>query len=141
MNQVRIESSQTFNSLAVMREETSPEQALHVHRLTTGKEAEVLAFLAARPVHTVTMASFIRDNGLVSPLNRGIFYACRNEGNKLEGVALIGHTLLFESNREAAIEAFAHLAQECPEAHLLMAEHEKVQNFWNHYAQADDAPR
>jgi predicted GNAT family acetyltransferase len=124
-----------------MLEANFPAHAVHVHRLTTGQETEVLAFLAARPVHTVTMASFIRDNGLVSPLNRGIFYACWNEGNKLEGVALMGHTLLFESNRDTAIEAFAHLAQGCPEAHLLMAEHEKVQAFWNHYTRTGDNPR
>ena len=34
-------------------------------------EAEALAFLAAEPLHNVYMSGFIRDNGLVSPLNRG----------------------------------------------------------------------
>src|SRR5205085_355531 len=53
--------------------------ALAAHPLTTGQESEVLSFLAVRPVHTVVMAGFIRDNGLASPLNRGTFYGCRDE--------------------------------------------------------------
>src|SRR5215208_6363229 len=61
---------------------------------------EVLAFLEERPVHTVAMAGFIRDNGLVSPLNRGTFYGCRNSEGRLEGVALIGHATLIDARTD-----------------------------------------
>src|ERR1043166_6358628 len=68
---------------------------------------EVLNFLSERPLHTVFMASLIRDNGLVSPHNRGSFYACRNAHGSLEGVALLGHATVIEARSSASISAFA----------------------------------
>lgn len=112
-----------------------------VRPLAGGHEQEVLDFLAARPLHTVVMASFIRDNGLVSPLNRGTFYACRNEEGSLEGVALIGHTTLVEAHTDAALEAFARVAHECPSAHVILGEREKIERFWSYYAEAGQSPR
>jgi len=96
-------------------------------------EAEVLAFLGERPLHTAAMAGFIRDNGLVSPLNRGTFYGYRNAGGKLEGVALIGHATLFEARHRQALAAFARLAQDCVNTHMVMGEQEQVEQFWDHY--------
>jgi predicted GNAT family acetyltransferase len=97
---------------------------------------EVLAFLAARPLHTVFMAGFIRDNGLASSLNRGTFYGCRNARGRLEGVALIGHATLIEARSEDALAAFARLAQDHPAAHLILGEQEKIELFWGYYSQA-----
>src|SRR5688500_475042 len=77
-----------------------------VHPLTDEHKAEVLDFLSARPLHTVFLAGFIRDNGLVSLLNRGTFYAARGREGRLEGVALIGHATLIEARTDAALEAF-----------------------------------
>src|SRR5688500_516677 len=57
----------------------------------------VLDFLDQRPVHTVAMTSFIYDNGIESPLNRGTFYGYHDRYGDLEGVALIGHTTLVEA--------------------------------------------
>jgi hypothetical protein len=111
------------------------------HLLAAGAEAEVTAFLAERPVHTVFMASLIRDNGLQSPLNRGSFYACRGEGRRLEGVALIGHATLIEARSEAALAAFARVAQECSLAHLVRGEQEKVEYFWSRYSETGATPR
>ena len=102
--------------------------------LTEGHEAEALEFLAAHPVHNVYMAGFIRDNGLVSPLNRGAFYACRDEAGQLEGVALIGHVTQFDTRTERALKAFARAAQECPTVHVVMGERERVRDFWRHYS-------
>jgi predicted GNAT family acetyltransferase len=115
--------------------------ALAVQALTREHEREVLAFLARRPLHTVILASYIRDNGLVSPLNRGTFYGCRNAEGLLEGVALIGHATVFEAHTDAALEAFARLAQECPSAHVMMGEQEKIERFWSYYAEAGQLPR
>jgi predicted GNAT family acetyltransferase len=117
------------------------DNSVRVSTLSNEDEPEVLAFLAVRPVHTVTMASFIRDNGLVSPLHRGQFYACRGPEDELLGVALIGHTTLFEVRSEQAIEAFACLARECSQLHLLMGEQEKVRSFWKYYALDEERPR
>ena len=41
-------------------------------------KSEALNFLSARPLHTFVMASWIADNGVVSPLNRGNFYGYRD---------------------------------------------------------------
>ena len=119
-----------------------PEKVLTVELLTDKHTTEVINFLAARPLHTFVMAGFIRDNGLINPLNRGIFYACRDEQGRLEGVALIGHATLIETRSEAAIEAFARIAERSPRAHVIMGEQERVASFWNYYAgQAAQSPR
>lgn len=135
-------------SLLAVREESAatallstPEGSLTVHPLTNEHETEVLVFLGTRPAHTVILAGFIRDNGLVSSLNRGTFYACRDREGRLEGVALIGHFVLFEARSERAIAAFARLAQDCPSAHMILGQQEKVERFWNSFAQAGRAPQ
>lgn len=109
--------------------------------LSDGDAAEVLAFLAERPLHTVNLAGLIRDNGMSSPLNRGTFHACRDEAGRLEGVALVGHAILFESRTERATAAFARLAQRHAGTHLILGEEEPVELFWNHYADGGQAPR
>ncbi len=96
--------------------------------------AEVVSFLLERPLHTVCMAGLIRDNGLVSPHNRGTFYGCRNSEGRLEGVALVGHHTLVEARTPRASREFALVAQCCANPHLIMGELEKVEEFWGHYA-------
>jgi predicted GNAT family acetyltransferase len=110
------------------------EVTVSVFPLTNADENEVLAFLAERPIHTVCMAGFIRDNGLDSPLNRGTFYGCRNSEGRLEGVALIGHTTLIEVRTDRALKEFALVAQVYAKAHMIMGEQERIEQFWNHYA-------
>lgn len=112
-----------------------------IERLAPEHEAEVMEFLGERPNHTFGMCGFIRSNGLVSPHNRGTFYACRDEAGRLQGVALIGHFILFETRSDAAIEAFALLAQDRPQAHMLLGEQEKVETFWNYYAERGQVSR
>ncbi len=97
--------------------------------------AEALAFLASRPVHTVNLRGFIRDNGLNSPLNRGSFYGYRNAAGRLEGVALIGHATLVETRTDRALEALALRAQEFSNTHLIMGEQERIEEFWNYYSE------
>ncbi|HKQ50843.1 MAG TPA: GNAT family N-acetyltransferase [Pyrinomonadaceae bacterium] len=122
-------------------EPVQPHDSLSIHPLTDGDVGEVLAFLAERPLHTVVMAGHIRDNGLQSPLNRGSFHAARDGRGRLEGVALVGHATLVEARSEAALTAFARLAQTCPCAHLMMGEQEKIERFWRYYASPGQTPR
>ena len=112
-----------------------------VERLTDVDQAEVIEFLSRRPIHTVTMLGFIRDNGLVSPLNRGTFYSCRNRNGRIEGVALIGHATLLETTTDRALEAFAEVAQKSNGAHMIMGERERVETFWQHYEEGGLAMR
>src|SRR2546423_547377 len=134
------------SALAIMQQPPPPQSLaapgdISVARLTDEAQAEVLAFLSERPLHTVAMAGFIRDNGLESPFNRGTFYGCRNRQGQLEGVALIGHATLFETRTERALAAFAECAQRCPNAHMIMGEQERVEEFWAHYADAGQEMR
>ncbi len=114
---------------------------LQVEQLTGTRKVEVLNFLAARPQHTVYMRGLIHDNGLVSPLNRGTFYGCRNSEGTLEGVALVGHATLFETRNDAALEVFAALAQNHVTAHIIVGEQEKIEQFWHLYSTEGSAPR
>ena len=131
------------NSLPV--EETSlpfpaAGSSLTVLPLNNEHEAEVLAFLAERPLHTFFMAGAICDNGLVSELHRGLFYACRNRKGEIEGVALIGHTTLVEARSEAALSAFACFTRYIPSAYMILGEQEKVERFWNYFARPNQSP-
>jgi hypothetical protein len=114
--------------------------ALAVEPLASGREAEALAFLAARPLHTFVLSGFIRDNGLESPRNRGSFYACRDEAGALAGVALFGHATLFEARSDAAVVAFARHARTLAPAHIVGGEPREVELFWANYGRRD-APR
>lgn len=107
---------------------------VNVAELTDDDRNEVLAFLSERPVHTVCMAGFIRDNGLVSPHNRGTFYGCRNSEGRLEGVALIGHATLIEARTERSMQEFGLLAQGYQRMHLVLGERDRIEQFWNYYA-------
>jgi GNAT superfamily N-acetyltransferase len=108
--------------------------SVSTEELTNEDHNEVLGFLAERPVQTVCLAGFIRDNGLVSPLNRGTFYGCRNSEGRLEGVALIGHATLIEARTWRAMREFGLIAQTHSRLHLIMGETTEVEQFWNYYA-------
>src|SRR5258705_13564145 len=116
LNMRQIENSPSLNALMnVVMAETPyiPEADVTVNiiELTEEDRNEVLAFLAERPVHTVCIAGFIRDNGMVSPHNRGTFYGCRNSECRLEGVALIGHATLIEARTHRATQVFCIVAR------------------------------
>jgi ribosomal protein S18 acetylase RimI-like enzyme len=109
--------------------------------LANGHKAEVLNFLAARPLHTFIESSWISDNGVVSPLNRGTFYGYRDVKGQLEGVALIGHITLFEAQTASAIAAFAKLTQSCSSAHAVLSEEHKISQFMTSYKSKGTPPR
>lgn len=117
-----------------------PGGGLTLSRLASGYEREVLDFLERRPAHTFGLAGFIRDNTLVSPRNRGKFYACRNNRGSLMGVALIGHAVLFETTTDDAIEVFARLAGSHSGAFMTLSEEDKSNIFCRHYSKAGSGP-
>lgn len=135
-----LKASHTEMATNISHSTTAP---LHsrVELLTDEHKAEVLAFLAERPLHTVYLSGFILDNGVVSLLNRGSFYSYRNGSGRLEGVALIGHAILFEIRSREALSAFVNLAQNSSRTHVLMGELEQVEHFWNLYSNGGQAPR
>src|SRR5919197_4015690 len=104
-----------------------------IQPLENEHKAEVLSFLAARPLHTFIKTSWIKDNGLVSSFNRGNFYGYRDRKGELKGVALIGHITLFETQEDAAIAAFAKLTQACPSTHAVLSEEEKINRIRRHF--------
>ncbi len=113
-----------------------------IHELTEENRQEALAFLAVPPVHTIVMMSFIHDNGFDHALNRGEFYGYRGIDGKLEGIALIGHSTLFEARTDEAIRAFAFTARTSKTPiHLIMSAGEAADDFWRAYRYDMAAPR
>jgi predicted GNAT family acetyltransferase len=112
-----------------------------IGELNAADEPEVFEFLSARMIHTVYMASMIRDNGLVSPRNRGSFYSCRDRYGRLEGVGLLGHATVIEARSENSLAQFARLARNCLNAHLIRGEQEATQSFWKLYANSGQKAR
>ncbi|PYT01458.1 MAG: hypothetical protein DMF63_01000 [Acidobacteria bacterium] len=113
-----------------------------LQRLTETDRQEVLAFLSARPVHTVAMKSFVIDNGIESTMNRGNFVGYRNDGGELEGVALIGHSTLIEARTDDAMHAIAIAARQSETPiHLVMSEGKAVEAFWSYFSTSSNKPR
>lgn len=116
-------------------------QSMKAEVLRDGEESDVIQFLMQRPIHTVAMVSLIFDNGLESPLNRGTFYGCRDINGQLEGVALVGHATLMETVSNRALQALSRVAHQYPSTHMIMAEQERVAEFWANYEEAGRQPR
>ena len=112
-----------------------------IRELGQADQGEVIEFLSARPVHTVFMSGLIRDNGLLSPRNRGSFYGSRSRSGQLEGVALIGHATMVEAHTENSLVGFARVARNCQNAHLIRGEQESTETFWRFYADGGREPR
>lgn len=113
-----------------------------VCRLAESDRKEILDFLSIRPVQTVVMASFIIDNGVVSDLNRGEFFAYRNREGVIEGVALIGHSTLVESRSEKALTALALQARMAKTpVHLIMGNDNEADRFYAYLSGSQKAPR
>lgn len=112
-----------------------------IQRLADEHKTEVLNFLAARPLSTFIERSWIKDNGLDSPFNRGVFYGYRDMAGQLEGVALIGHVTVFETRNDSALAAFAQLAQNCHSTRLVLSERDKISRFMAHYGKCGLPPR
>ena len=123
---------QEVNS-AILRNYSGDGQALPLRET---EKSEALSFLAQRPLHTVYMASLIRDNGVESPLNRGHLYSCRGSEGHLEGIALLGHATLVEARTESALNTFARLAQQSSLPYLIRGEEDVVKQFWSQYGRS-----
>lgn len=127
---------QTSTAPTVNEHELPALESVSVERLANSDAAEVLNFLAQRPIHTIAMMGMIHDNGIVSPFNRGTFYGCRDLNGQLEGVALVGHATLMETVSNRALAALAQIARECPNTHMIMGEKDRVAEFFSHYSEA-----
>jgi predicted GNAT family acetyltransferase len=110
-----------------------PGNLLRALPLLEGEKREALSFLAQRPLHTVYMASLLRDNGVESPLNRGRLYSYRGSHGGFEGIALLGHATLVEARSESSLAAFARLAQQSSLPHLIRGEEDLIKKFWRQY--------
>lgn len=102
----------------------------------------VLSFLDEKPPHGAAMASFIYDNGIESPLNRGTFHGYHDRYGNLEGVALIGHTTLLDVRSNEALQALAFVARRNgANMHVIVSEGTAAIDFWADAVQGATAPR
>jgi ribosomal protein S18 acetylase RimI-like enzyme len=114
---------------------------LDIGFLTRSQEQEALEFLSARLLRTFGLVGFIRQNGIDGPRNRGRFYACRDKAGRLEGVALIGHAVMFEAASERAVGAFAKLTRANLNSSFVLGEKDGVGLFCDHYSRLGRVPR
>ena len=119
----------------------SLDESPRIYPLDDRYKEEVLSFLGIRPLNTFIMSSWIRDNGFEISLNRGSFYGYRDAMRRLEGVALIGHVTLFETESDIALAAFARNTKNCPSAHVVVGRAERVDRFLGYYSQGQVKPR
>jgi len=144
---MRYQSAKTLNYNRDVSHNQNPFVGLvpdlnRLHRLTNENEQEVLDFLKIRPVNTVIMTSFVRDNGLESADNRGKFYGYRGTDGMLEGVALIGHTTLIESRSTDSLHAFAIIARQSETPiHIMMSDGKTIETFWQYFTGDNRQPR
>ena len=118
-----------------------PLRSLRIQAFSNGHQDEVLAFLSHRPIHTVFTSGMIRDNGLVNFANRGTFYGCRDQEDRLTGVALIGPKTVIEASNESALEVFANLTPNNLSAHLIRGEQQQIEYVLSKYAEFGRLPR
>ncbi len=138
------QTTQTMHKFATVTRPSlcSTPELSRVCRLTAEEAREVKAFLAVRPVHTVAMASFINDNGMISDLNRGEFFGFRDTAGNLEGVALIGHSTLVEARTDVALKALAFAARSSKTPiHLIRSGGTAARTFWNYLDGFQNEPR
>ena len=109
--------------------------------LSTDHQEEVLAFLQQRPRHCSYLTGLIQDNGITNPLNRGEFYAHRNNLSQIEGVALVGHATIIEATNNESLESLAGVAQTCKTTHLVMCEERWADRLWEYYSTMGSAIR
>ena len=113
-----------------------PERPLTAQRLTAEDEPEVRSFLAARPLQTFGLLGMVTNNGVVSPHNRGDFFAYRGADGRLEGMALIGYNTVIDARSEEAIQVFADLAKAVVNPFLILAPEQQTDRFVEYYADA-----
>ncbi len=116
-------------------------QQIMAEALTENDRDEILKFLSVRPLHTVIMAGWIYDHGVISPRHRGLFFGCRNAFGELEGVGLIGRTTIFEARTTRAAAALGKAARRFSTVQTVFAEPEPLEAFWNSYADRALRPR
>jgi len=112
-----------------------------VEPLREEEQDEVLAFLTNRAEQTFMMTGWILDNGIVSEMNRGTFYGHRDRAGRLDGLALVGHVTLFETQNEEALATFARLAKDCASVNTIIAEAEELDVFLSYYDRDGETPR
>jgi len=109
--------------------------------LTNAERAETLDFFAQRGINAAFFAGIVHDNGLESSFNRGTFYGYRNSVGQLEGVALVGHATLIDAVTDEALHSLADVAHRCHSAQMIMCEENRLEKFWQFYAEAGQEMR
>ena len=109
--------------------------------LSEDERYEALDFLAKRPLHTVILAGWIRDHGVISPHHRGTFYRTRDVEGRMSGVALIGRNTFFETRSHEALRQFASCARDAGEIKMVFAEERLLSEFWTLYSKRSRKPR
>lgn len=103
---------------------------------------EAFEFLNSASVHAVILSGFLADNGIDEDLNRGKFFGHRDERGEIDGIALIGHSTIFDVRTQTALTAFAAEAKRSTRPiNLVMSSGELAETFFNEYSGFLYSPR
>ena len=112
--------------------------SVRIERLAPKYYADTLAYLDAAPFENVFLSyvvMMIRD----STFDR-IVYLALNERDAIVGVCTFGRQVVF-SGSDAAIDAFAALAQRHPGEAMIVAPSHAVERYWDHVMLHHPLPR
>ena len=131
--------------MPALQKQSLPETALSgrclIRVLEENDKQAALNYLSARPISTVIMSGWIHERGMVSEANRGAFYGYFDGDGRLDGVALIGRSTIFETQNERALQEFAELAQSCETVRMVMGEKEKMEVMLHQFVRSNRKPR
>ncbi|MFN2501219.1 MAG: GNAT family N-acetyltransferase [Pyrinomonadaceae bacterium] len=131
----------TAISMVAYQKRQESEKAARATPLGEYDRPQALDFLSRRPLNTVILSGWLREHGVVNPLNQGVFYGCRDTKGDFIGIALIGKNTFFEAHSDEAIRAFAECMRAYPDARMVFAEEETLTRFWHHYVRVGQSPR
>ncbi len=126
-----MKSQTAFQAEFPQKQEVCP--PANVRELDELDYRQALALLAEHPLEGVHLESLINDHGLTSPALRGRFFGYF-EQDRLTGIALIGHQIMFCAP-DAAIPQLARTAATSGLRNaVIFGPRQQVEMFWQHYA-------
>ncbi len=126
-----MKSQTAFQTELAQNQEVCP--LVNVRELDELDYRQALALLAEHPLEGVHLESLINDHGLTSPALRGRFFGYF-EQDRLTGIALIGHQIMFCAP-DAAIPQLARTAATSNlRTAVIFGPTTQVELFWQHYA-------
>jgi len=108
-------------------------------RLTSAHEREALAFLAREPYANVFLTYLVLFD--LSTLTRNAIYVALDERDAITGVGYFARQVVFATDDEATVEAFARLSMSHRGEKMIVAPRDAVVKYWSLVGRSHPRPR